>query len=132
MSPLPHTRRVVEARARRPPTELKSVRVIFEEDLDPDVSYLEQEDFEDRLAAHKRGEFNFVGVRAEAEVVIEGTPQTLTSPGTWGIESDTDDGSLGQLIDEEWKVLRDVLKAVGVPTEQLPLDVKREWIEWRM
>ena len=128
----PHTRRrVVEAPTRRPPAELQSVRVIFEEDPDPDTSYLEQDEFEDRLAAYKRGEFHFVGVRAEAEVLIAETVQTLRSPGLYGIESDTDEEELDGLAAEQWTGLRAVLKTVGVPTDQLPLAPNREWIEWR-
>jgi len=132
MSFPPHTRRrVVEGPARRPPAELQSVRVIFEEDPDPDVSYLEQDEFEERLAAFKRDEFNFVGLRVEAEVLIAETVQLLTSPGLAGIESDTDEEGLDQMIGDEWSALRAVLKTVGVPTEKLPLAVEREWIEWR-
>lgn len=107
------------------------MRVIFEEDPDPDVSYLDQDEFEERLAAFKKGDFHFIGARVDAEVLIAETTQTLTSPGLWGIESDTDEAGLDQIIGEEWKTLRSVLKTVGVPTEQLPLDVQREWIEWR-
>ncbi len=124
-------RRVVEAPTRRPPVALQAVRVIFEEDLDPDVSYLDQDEFADRRSEHKRGEFHFVGVRVEADVLIADTTQTLMSPGVSGIESDTDEEDLDRLVDEEWKALRDVLKTVGVPTEQLPLEVDRAWVEWR-
>jgi len=131
MNDPPQRRRVVAAAARKPPVELRSVRVVIEEDADPDVSYLEQDEFEDRLEAYRRDEFHFVGVRVEAEVFIADTVQLLTSPGLAGIESDTDEEGLDQIIDEEWKALRDVLKTVGVPTEKLPLEVERAWIEWR-
>jgi hypothetical protein len=106
--------------------------VIFEEDLDPDVSYLEQEDFEDRLAAHKRGDFNFVSARAEADVVIDGIPQTLQSGGLNGIESDSEQEYLDEIAAEEWKALRGVLKTVGVPTSELPVEVDPSWVEWRI
>lgn len=131
MNAPPQRRRVVAAPARKAPAELQSVRVIYEEDPDPDVSYLDQSDLADRKTAFKKGEFNFVGVRVDAEVLIAETVQTLTSPGMWGIESDTTEEELEQLVSEEWGALRAVLKTVGVPTEQLPLDVQREWIEWR-
>ena len=131
MSLLAQRRRVVAAPARRPPAELRQVRIVVESDPDPDASYLEQDEFENRLAAYKRGEFELQGVRAEAEVVIEGIPQTLTSGGLYGIESDSDDEYFDEIVAKEWETLRAVLKTVGVPTEQLPLDVKREWIEWR-
>ena len=131
MSHPPQRRRVVAAAARKPPTELRSVRVVIEEDADPDISYLEQDEFEDRLAAHKSGEFHFVGIHVEAEVLIASTVQVLTSPGIWGVESDTDEAGFEQIAGDEWLALRDVLKDVGIPTDQLPLAPKHEWFEWR-
>ena len=131
MSYPPQRRRAVAAPSRRPPVELRSVKVIIEADPEPDASYLEQREFEDRLASYKAGEFDFMGARIEAEVLIAETVQTLSSPGVAGIESDTDGADLDGIIGEEWTQLRVVLKTVGVPTEQLPLNVKREWIEWR-
>jgi hypothetical protein len=129
MNDPPQRRRTVVAATRRP--VLRLVRVIVEADPEPDVSYLEQEDFEDRSLAYKKGDFSFVGVRAEAEVVIEDVLQTLTSGGLYGVESDSEDEYIDEIAAREWEALRGVLKAVGVPTEQLPLDVQREWIEWR-
>ena len=67
----------------------------------------------------------------EAEVLIAETVQTLVSTGVGGIESDTDEEGLEQIIGDEWDSLRVVLKTVGVPTDQLPLAVDRAWIEWR-
>ena len=107
------------------------MRVIVESDPDPDASYLEQEEFEDRLKSYKKGDFELQGVRAEAEVVIEGITQTLTSGGLSGIESDSEENFFDEIIAKEWETLRAVLKTVGVPTEQLPLDVDRAWVEWR-
>lgn len=122
-------RRTVHA-ARKPPAELREVRVVVVEDTDPDPSYLDQEEFEDRREAYQRGDFYFVGVRAEAEVVIEGTLQTLQSGGLWGIESDSERSYFEEVANEEWSQLRDVLKTVGVATKQLPLKADPEWIDW--
>jgi len=105
--------------------------VIVEDDPDPDVAYLREAGFEERRKAHKRGEFKLLGVYVEADVVIEDTEQSLVSPGLWGVESDLSEEELGQIVGEEWGALRAVLKTVGVATEQLPLEVDREWIEWR-
>lgn len=135
MSDTPQTRRrVVAAPARRAPAALRSIRVVVEYDPDPDVSFLEGDEFEERLAAYKRGEFDFVGVRAEAEVVIEGVVQLLTSGGLWSVESDSGEEYIGEIAVEEYEQLRRVLKTIGVPTSELPTaDAKqvREWIEWR-
>jgi len=122
--------RVVEAAPRRAPAKLQSVRVVVEHDPDPDVSYLEQEDFEERLAAFQAGEFSFVGVHAEADVVIEGVVQTLTSGGLWGIESDSEKEYLEEVAVQEYEELRKILKTIGVPTSELPQAFQGE-IEWR-
>jgi len=125
-SPRAPRRRVVEAPTRRSLVELRALRVVVEEDLDPDASYLNEEG----AAALANGDFKFVGVRAEADVIIGGIPQTLASAGVWGIESDADE-YIEQVVEHEWGTLRNVLKAVGLSTEQLPLKASPEWIEWR-
>jgi hypothetical protein len=125
-------RRVVEAPARRPRAELQTIRVVIAPDPDPDVSYLEQDGFADRRAAYERGEFDFVGVRAEADVLIESTVQTLASAGLWGIENDAD--STDEIVDiaiEEYGQLRKILKTIGVPAAQLPTEFDARWIERR-
>lgn len=107
------------------------MRVIVEPDPEPNASYLEQEEFADRLLAYKRKRFSFLRVRTEAEVVIEEIAQVLTSGGMPGVESDSEDEYLDEIIAREWEGLRAVLKTVGVATDKLPLDVDRAWIEWR-
>jgi len=124
--------RSYEPKRRRSPVRLESVRVVVGSDPNPDPSYLDQDEFEDRRRQYEHGEFNFVYVRAEAEVVIEDIVQTLTSGGLYGIESDSEKEYFLGVASEEWAVLRDVLKTVGVPTTELPLDVDRAWIDWRM
>lgn len=128
---LPTARRTVVAAPRRPTVELRAVRVIVEADPDADDSYLEHEGLEERRTAHRRGVFEFIRVRAEAEVTIEEIPQTLTSAGLGGIESDSEDEYTDEIVSREWRGLRNVLKAVGVSTDQLPIDVDPEWVEWR-
>jgi hypothetical protein len=123
-------RRVVEAPSRNRP-EVEAIRIVVDEDPDSDPSYLDQDEFEDRREAYRRGEFGFVGVRAEADVRIEGIAQTLTSGGLYEIESDSGDEYFSEVFSTEWAALRDVLKAVGVSTARLPVEVDRDWIEWR-
>lgn len=125
-------KRVVEAvpRKRRAP-ELESIKVLVMPDEDPDPSYLDQDEFEERLAAYKRGDFSFVGVRAEAAVIIDGVVQTLTSGGLYGIESDSDKAYFEEVGAEEWDGLRQILKTVGVATDQLPQGFDPQWLEWR-
>ena len=84
----------------------------------PDTSYLEQEGFEDRLAEYRRGEFDYVGVRAAVELPIPfGKDRILTrieSPGLWGIESDSGEDYLDSVFQEESAILTDMLAELGV------------------
>jgi hypothetical protein len=130
---MPDTRkRVFEAPAHKTPkVKLETVRVIVEHDEDPDTSYLEQDEFEERLAAYQNGDFTFVGVRAEADVVIGGVSQTLTSGGLWGIESDSGKEYIEEVAGEEYSELRKILTEVGVPTAKLPQTITPRQIEWR-
>jgi len=120
-------KRVVEAVRKRPSVELRLVRIVIEEDLDPDASFLEQDEFADRLAAYKGGEFIFVGVRAEAEVAVEGVLQTITSGGVWGTESDSEAEHFVELGADQYAELRRILKTVGVPTSEIPEAPQMEW-----
>jgi len=102
-------------------------------DEDPDTSHLDQDEFADRREALQRGDFSFVGVRAEAEVVIEGVVQTLTSGALWGIESDSGEEYIEGVALEEYDGLRDILKAVGVSTSEVPVgnrEMIRPLIKW--
>lgn len=133
MSDYPRRRRVVEAPARKQPAvRLHAVRVVRDLDGDADVSYLEQEGFEDRYKSYKRGQLHFVTLCVEADVIVdEGVQALVTSPGIGGIESDTTEEEFDALIVEEWSALRAALKTMGVSTDQLPREVDSAWIEWR-
>lgn len=83
-------------------------------DHDPDVSYLEQEGFEDRLEALNNGVFGFIGIRAQAEIVVnDAIVQTIRSGGLWGIESDSDVDYFKQIEEEEMSALTRELSAIG-------------------
>lgn len=133
MTRYPKKYRSYEPGKRREPVRLESVRVVRDLDPDPDVSYLSQSEFRGRLAEYKRGKLRFYELRIEADVELEeGVRALISSTGVGGIESDTTEEELDELIVEEWRVLRSALKSVGVPTEELPLEVDRAWVEWRM
>lgn len=127
-------KRVVEVTRRRSAPEVREIRVLVLPDTDPDTSYLDQDeadaDFSDRRAQYERGDFTFVGVVAEAEVVIEGVSQEIKSGGLWGIESD-----MKEYIEEvgvnEYGDLRKILTSIGVPTSQLPTKFDPKWVKWR-
>jgi hypothetical protein len=126
-------KRVVEAASRRPAPEVLALRVRVMHDEDPETSFLDQDEFADRREQYENGDFTFVGVRAEADVVVEGVTQKLTSGGLWGIESDSGDEYFEDVALEEYDNLRDILKAVGVPTSEVPVGDRKTikpLIEW--
>jgi len=132
-------KRVVEVARRRTAPEVREIRVRVMHDDDPDTSYFDSGDpeykdqDEDRRQQYERGDFSFVGVRAEAEVVVEGVLQTLTSGGLWGIESDSGDSYIEDVALEEYDALREILKAVGVSTSQVPVGTRemiKPLIKW--
>jgi hypothetical protein len=123
---------VVEAARRRRSPELVSVKALVLPDEDPDVSFLDQDEFEDRKEEYHRGDFSFVGVRAEAEIVVDGIIQTITSGGLWGVESDAGDEYIKEVSQEEYNDLRKILKTLGIPTSELPAQVDAKQIEWRV
>ena len=96
-------------------------------DEDPDTSYLDQKGFEDRLTQFKRGHFNFVGVRAEAEVEIAGVVQEITSGGLWGIESDSEASYFREVGKEEYSQLKDVLAEMGIGKVPPYAQVRVKW-----
>jgi hypothetical protein len=84
----------------------------------PDTSYLEQEEFTDRLAQYRQGAFDFIGVRAAVELPIPyGKDRILArieSPGLWGIESDSGEDYLDSVFQEESAILAGMLAELGV------------------
>jgi hypothetical protein len=94
------------------------------EDSDGDLSYLEQDCFDGpgemdgpaRIAAYKRGDWHFIGVRAVAIIWIQRdkyrTNYTLESPGCYGIESDSDESYLKEVFAEECDTLRSDIEAM--------------------
>ena len=103
------------------PARIDNVRMEIVPDEDADASYLEQEGmgFEDRLAAYRQGEFGFVGVRAVAQIVVGDVLQEISSPGLWGIEDDSGDDYFRSVFEEELETLRDMLKELSLPDEEL-------------
>lgn len=59
-------------------------------DYDVDISYLDQEEFEDRKFEYANGMFTHCGIFVELELWHQktGIRKTYKSPGLWNIESD--------------------------------------------
>lgn len=70
-----------------------------------------------RMNAWKAGIWWYVGVRAKAIIMVRrsgvGTVYELTSPGLWGIESDSDESYLASVFENECEILRNDLAMIG-------------------
>ncbi len=80
-----------------------------------DVSWL---DDDRRLAAFHDGTWHMIGIQAAATFLIplggHFVMQTMSSPGLWGIESDSGEAYLDEVFTKECQNLADMLAAVGV------------------
>jgi len=97
-------------------TRILSITIRHRWDPDPDTSYLEAPEFADRYRQYRNGEFGFIGIRAEAEIVVNGVCQTITSGGLWGIESDSDRSYFSEVEQEEIEQLKLILESLGFST----------------
>jgi hypothetical protein len=81
-----------------------------------DIRKYVRQDYE-RMERLQRGDWCFVGIRAEAEILIPSGDasivQEITSGGLWGVESDSDRDYLSEIETEELASLREQLRAVG-------------------
>jgi len=104
--------------------KIEQITVGYEYDQDPDTSYLEQEGFEDRVQALNNDEFFYIGIRAEAEVVVGGTVQQISSGGIWGIESDSGKEYLEDIAREQLADLAFTLEELGFSKQAVKKAVK--------
>jgi len=88
-----------------------------------DIRKYVRQDYE-RMERLQRGDWCYIGVRAEAEILIPSGDasivQEITSGGLWGIESDSDASYLTEIEEEQLSELREQLHAVGYPNALLP------------
>jgi hypothetical protein len=91
----------------------------------PDASYLEAEGFQERRQQYDNGDFGFIGIQAEAEIVVAGVCQSITSGGLWGIESDSTPDYLSEIEQEEIEQLQEILQALGFSQEVISEHTKR-------
>jgi hypothetical protein len=127
-------KRVVEAPRKRQAPQVHAIKVMILPDGDHDASFDSGDpDYSDederRRDQYERGDFVFVGVRAEAEVEIGGIIQRLTSGGLWGIESDSGREYIEEVGASEYSDLRKILTSIGVSTSQLPMEFDPKWIQ---
>ena len=83
-----------------------------------DIRKYVRQDYE-RMERLSRGDWCYVGIRAEAEIVIDGVTQDVTSGGLWGVESDSGRDYLTEIETEELSGLREQLQALGFGTRAI-------------
>lgn len=73
-------------------------------------------DDDERLALYRKGCWHYVGVMAKAEIRIpygkDFILTEITSPGLWGIESDSGDEYFNSVLKEEKRTLLDMLESL--------------------
>jgi hypothetical protein len=71
----------------------------------------------ERMERMNRGDWCYIGIRAEAEILIPSGDaslvQEITSGGLWGVESDSDEAYFAEVEGEELADLRSQLSAIG-------------------
>lgn len=77
-----------------------------------------------RMEAYNAGDWGFIGIRAQADVVIAGVCQSITSMGLWGIESDSDESHFREVEHEELNQLRGILHELGFSKRAIAAAVK--------
>ncbi len=86
-----------------------------------------RQDYE-RMERLQRGDWCFVGIRAEAEILLPlgdaSIVQEITSGGLWGVESDSEREYLSEIETEELASLREQLGAVGFSTRAITRALK--------
>jgi hypothetical protein len=67
----------------------------------------------------QRGDWAYIGVRADAEIIVDGVTQDISSGGLWGVESDSDRAYLAEIDGEQLSELRAQLRALGFGTRAI-------------
>jgi hypothetical protein len=98
-----------------------------------DVRKYTRQDYE-RMESANRGDWCFLGIRAEAEISIPSGPgystlQTIHSGGLWGIESDSDKSHFAETEANELADLRTQLYALGFSKRAIASAFKPENIQ---
>lgn len=101
-----------------------SVTIRYMLEQGADSSYLDQDEFGERKRQFEAGLFDFIGIRADAEIAIPTGPELATiqhirSGGLWGIESDSDKTYLASIETEELSALKTQLIALGFSTRAI-------------
>lgn len=77
-----------------------------------------RQDYE-RMESLHRGDWCYLGIRADAEIVVDGVAQGISSGGLWGVEADSDGAFLEEIEAEQLSEIREQLRALGFGTRAI-------------
>ena len=87
----------------------------------------------ERMERLNRGDWCYIGIRAEAEILVPsagtGIVQEITSGGLWGIESDSDESYFSEVEQEELAELRTQLSGIGFSKRAISTAITNAWHE---
>jgi hypothetical protein len=101
--------------------ELETIKRKDIYDENPDLSWVDKK----RLESMDMGYWHFIGILAVAEIRINGISETISSPGLWNIESDSDESDLNEIYQDQKDELAAMLRELGFSDAQL-LEVVQE------
>lgn len=76
------------------------------------------------MESYNNDDWQYIGVKAQAEIVIDEVCQKITSGGLWGIESDSEESYLKEVESEEMAELRGILYELGFSKRAIATAVK--------
>ncbi len=76
------------------------------------------QDFQ-RAQDYSRNEWCYTGIRAVADIRVNGVHQQVSSGGLWGVESDSEESYFAEIASEETAQLRDILRGLGFSKRQV-------------
>jgi len=83
-----------------------------------DIRKYVRQDYE-RMERLNRGDWVYLGIRADAEIIVDGVSQEISSGGLWGVESDSDRAYLSEIDGEQLAELREQLRGLGFGTRAI-------------
>lgn len=128
-------RRRSAAPRRSPAQQVQRLEFVVEHDSDasPEDYLFQDPDYREedqaRLDAFNRGDWHMVGVRAQVEVLVAGTVQTIRTPGVWAVESDSDKSYFSELAWQEHAELLAILADMGIQKNRVPKAAEGRWVE---
>ncbi len=120
-------------KAKKGDVKVENLQIVAMVDQDPDLSYLTgggDPDYadQDRERHDSYGDkWHMIGIRAEADVIIHGTSQHVTSGGLWGIESDSGKKYFREIAKDEYDALVQILRTMGA--KKIPSFASAEWAD---